>query len=325
MPKLDDSSLTGCEFMKRRNLYFALFMALGSAAFLAPLRALSKLSYYNASYSYVILIPLISGFLVYLERRKIFARVEYCLGYGMLGVIAGFGGFYASHGRLFLSSSRPQLSLMALSLVFVWMGGFVCCYGTRALKAAAFPSLFLLLMVPLPDSLMDRIIGALQAGSTQTAYALFRLAGVPVLKQGFVLSLPGLSIQVARECSGIRSSAALLITSLLAGHFFLRSRWRKLSFCLMVIPVTILKNAIRIVTISLLSVYVNPGFMTGNLHRRGGIPFSMIAIAILVPALWSLQRSEARAQTRPPEDRSFPSPPPSPEPSPAWGGPRSGG
>ncbi|MGH9352753.1 MAG: exosortase/archaeosortase family protein [Terriglobia bacterium] len=284
--------------MKRRDLYFALFMLLTCAAFSAPLRALLKLSYDNDSYSHVVLIPLISGLLIYFERRSIFARVEYGLGTGTIAIIAGIGGFYAGREHLFSLGKTNHLTLMALSLVFVWIGGFVCCYGMRALKAAAFPALFLFLMIPLPDFLLNKIIFALQKGSTEATYAIFRLVGVPVLKQGFVFSLPGVNIQVARECSGIRSSLALLITGLLAAHYFLRSGWRKLALILMVIPIAVIKNAIRIATISLLSVYVDRGFLTGNLHHHGGILFAMIAIAMLVPALWWLQKSENHPRER---------------------------
>ncbi|MGH9400511.1 MAG: exosortase/archaeosortase family protein [Terriglobia bacterium] len=284
--------------MKRRDVSFALFMLLTGVAFSAPLRALVKLSYDNDAYSYVIFIPFITGFLVYVERKRIFARVESDVETGMIAILAGIGGFCACWYHLFSLDKTNRLSLMALSLVLVWIGGFVCCYGICAFKAAVFPALFLLLMVPIPGFVLDKIVFALQKGSTETTYALFRLVGAPVLKQGFVFSLPGVNIEVAKECSGIRSSLALLIISLLAGHFFLRSGWRKLSFTLMIIPVTILKNAIRIATISLLSVYVDRGFLTGNLHHHGGVLFSLIAVAILVPILWWLQKSEIASRTR---------------------------
>ncbi len=284
--------------MKRRDLYFGLFVVLTSAVFSAPLRALLKLSIDNDAYSQVSFVPLVSAFLVYLERRKIFAQAEYCLRAGSIPVAVGMGGFCAGRASLLPPETTDHLAFMMLSLLLVWIGGFVCCYGLRAFRAAAFPALFLLLMIPIPDFLLNRIVYALQKGSAVVTYALFRMVGVPVLKQGFVFSLPGVNIQVARECSGIRSSLALLIASLLAGHFFLRSRWRKVSFSLIVIPITVIKNAIRIATISLLSVYVDRGFLTGRLHHDGGIPFSMIAVAILVPLLWLLQKSERGSWSR---------------------------
>ncbi len=93
-------------------------------------------------------------------------------------------------------------------------------------------------------------------------YALFKLFGVPVLWQHFKFVLPGVEIEIAKECSGIRSSLALFITSILAGYVFLQSNWRRVLFSLFTVPVVIFKNAVRIVTISCLGVYVDPVFFT---------------------------------------------------------------
>ncbi len=280
--------------MRRRNLYFGCFMLLTVAVFQSPLRGLARLAYERDAYSHILLIPLISAFLILLDRRKIFAWVEYRLEAGTIAIMAGLAVFYAARARSASLGRTDELTLAALSLVVVWLGGFVGCYGLGALKAAAFPTLFLSLMIPTPDFLLNRVIYALQAGSAEVTCAVLRLAGAPVVKQGFLFSLPGFKIAVAHECSGIRSSLALLITSLLAGHFFLRSKWKRLSFSLMVIPVTIIKNGMRIAMISLLSVYVDRGFLTGKLHHYSGIPFSVVAVVMLLPLLWWLQQSENR-------------------------------
>ena len=107
-----------------------------------------------------------------------------------------------------------------------------------------------------------------------------------------MFSLPGITIEVAKECSGIRSSLVLLITSLLAGHLYLRSAWTKTLLSVAVLPLAIVKNGIRIVTLTLLSIYIDPSFLTGQLHRGGGIVFFLLALVILAPVLWWLQRSE---------------------------------
>jgi exosortase len=151
-------------------------------------------------------------------------------------------------------------------------------------------------MVPLPPTLLDRSIYLLQQGSTEIAYLLFKALGVPVLREGFLLTVPGVTIEVARECSGIRSSVALFITCLLAAHLFLRTKWRMLVFVLLAFPLAIIKNGIRITTLTLLSVYVDPGFLTGRLHHEGGFVFFLLALAILFPVLVLLQKSEAHTR-----------------------------
>jgi exosortase/archaeosortase family protein len=80
--------------------------------------------------------------------------------------------------------------------------------------------------------------------------------------------------------------------SLLAGHLFLRSAWTKAGLIMATLPLLIVKNGIRIVTLSLLSIYADPGFLTGSLHSRGGILFFLLALLLLVPLLRVLQRSE---------------------------------
>jgi exosortase len=132
----------------------------------------------------------------------------------------------------------------------------------------------------------------LQKGSAEMSYGLFKLAGVPVFRDGFTFSLPGVTIEVAQECSGIRSSVSLLITSILAGYLMLRSGWSKFALGLLTIPIVILKNAVRIVAISWLGVYVDRSFFYGNLHRYGGLPFSILALGAFYLVIHVFQKSE---------------------------------
>ena len=101
-------------------------------------------------------------------------------------------------------------------------------------------------------------------------------------------------IEVAEECSGIRSSIALLVTGLLACHLFLRSGWGKIALILSIVPLALLKNGVRIVTITLLGIYVDPGFMTGYLHQSGGIVFFLFSLAPMAIVLGVIQRFETR-------------------------------
>lgn len=109
-----------------------------------------------------------------------------------------------------------------------------------------------------------------------------------------MFSLPGFAIEVADACSGIRSTIALVLTGLLAGHVFLRDSWAKVLIVAVVLPITILKNGVRIVTLTLLAMHVDPGFLTGQLHHEGGIVFFLLGLVILAPVLALLRKSEAR-------------------------------
>jgi len=275
-----------------RSVAFALLVGVTLAVFWQPLSTLIRFSFEQEHYSHIILVPLISACIFLLERRSIFSHVETrrWAGSGLLvlGVLVyWFGQRYAA-----VSTENDHLAIAIFAVVVIWLGAFVLFYGLRALRAGLFSALFPFLMVPIPDVALNQAILWLQAGSADVSYAVFELLGVPVLRSGFTFSLPGLTIEVARECSGIRSSLALLIMSLLASHLFLRSAWTKAALVLATIPLLIVKNGVRIVTLSLLSIYVDPGFLTGNLHHSGGIVFFLLALLILAPVLHLLQRSE---------------------------------
>jgi exosortase/archaeosortase family protein len=89
-----------------------------------------------------------------------------------------------------------------------------------------------------------------------------------------------------------------LITSLLAGHLFLGSLWRKGLLALLTIPIAIFKNAVRIVTISWLSVYIDRDYLYGRLHHSGGILFALVGFGIMLIVLFVLQKSETRTHRK---------------------------
>jgi len=155
-----------------------------------------------------------------------------------------------------------------------------------------FPLLFLAFTIPIPAAPLGLAVRFLKQGSSDMVDALFSLTGTTYHREGFVFTLPTVSIEVADECSGIRSSIALLLTTLLAGHTFLSTGWKKAVLVAAIVPLTILKNGIRIVGLTLLAVHVNPSFLTGQLHHEGGIVFFVMALLMLEPLFYLLRKSE---------------------------------
>jgi exosortase len=144
---------------------------------------------------------------------------------------------------------------------------------------------------------VEKIILLLQMGSAEVAYGFFKLTGVRVLREGFTFNLSGINIEVAKQCSGIRSTIALFLTSIIAGQLFLQTGWRKIVLAMAIFPITIFKNGLRIVTLSLLGVYIDQRILFSELHKSGGIPFFVVALALLVAFLWVLRKSENRIKS----------------------------
>jgi len=109
-------------------------------------------------------------------------------------------------------------------------------------------------------------------------------------------SLPGLDMEVATQCSGIHSSLALFVLSLLLGHFYLKSGWKKTVLSLSVFPIISLTNGFRIFTVSWLSAYVDMSFMKGDLHRKGGVLFFLLGLMLLACLVQLLRIGERGKQ-----------------------------
>ena len=278
---------------------FSSWILLSSLLFGSPFIALVRLSFGHDDASYLILIPFISAWILYVERDKIFLHLssDKTLGSTLL-ILAGCVALTAGLARD-SSSLGLQLSGWILSLVLVWAAGFALLFGKTSLKAGRFPLLFLSLMVPLPNFLLDHLIRLLQEGSAWITEAFFDLVGVPALRDGLVFHLARVNIEVTKECSGIRSSMALLILALLVSHFRLKSFWNKILFVACGLIMMFIKNGIRIATLTLLAMYVDPSFLFGRLHHQGGIVFFVVALLLLLPLLYFLQRMESKRSVAP--------------------------
>ena len=118
------------------------------------------------------------------------------------------------------------------------------------------------------------------------------------MRHGTIFELPGIVLQVAQECSGIRSSWVLFITSLLASHLFLESPWRRFVLVAFVIPLGILRNGFRVFVIGMLCVHVGPHMIDSVIHHQGGPLFFALSLVPLFLLLWWLRRGEQRAGCR---------------------------
>ncbi|MBN1106602.1 MAG: exosortase [Deltaproteobacteria bacterium] len=281
------------ENIKSRHGLFLLLGVVALALFLNPLMEVAALTRKSELYSHIPLIPIVSLYFLFMIRKRVFADAVWSPVPG--GVLIGAGllcfGVGAALGSAM--SRNDYLSLMMFGLVCWVVGAFTCAYGVQAFKRALFPLLFLVFLVPVPEVIIDPYITLLQRLSADSSHLVFILTGVPFFREGQVFALPGMTVEVAKECSGIRSSLALIITCVVAGKLFLDNKWLRGVLVLAVIPVTIFKNSLRIVTLSILGAYVDPAFITGHwLHRSGGMPFFVVGLLLMAPVLWGLRRVE---------------------------------
>jgi exosortase len=289
---------------RNRVLPFSLLCALSILFWWSALVTTFALALRNDAYTHILLILPLSAALVYTDTKYLHAKYlnsavqvsdpqpSYRAG-GVLLALALLIGCFAKWGMADEADDN-RLSLSMFALVTWWIASIVFCFGARAFRSFLFPSCLLFLMVPIPEFSLTWIVEFLQQQSATAARIMFRAIGVPVTQDGIMLSIPDLDIEVARECSSIRSSLMLVVTTMVLAHLFLRSWWRKALLVVAAIPLSVAKNGLRIVTISELGTRVDHRFLTGKLHHHGGIIFFGIAVLAVVALLGVLRRTEFR-------------------------------
>jgi exosortase C (VPDSG-CTERM-specific) len=249
-------------------------------------------------HSHIVLVPFITAYLLYINRSRLpDAYATSIAGTVTVGAIgsAALGAAIGWRGGL---SFNDGLALMALAFIsFAVAGGFLF-FGSKCMAAAAFPIAFLIFMVPLPDAAVDWLEKASMLASAEVAARFFNLSGTAIYRQGTVFELPGVVIQVAKECSGIRSSWVLFISSLLASHLFLQAWWRRMAIAAFVIPLGVLRNGFRILVIGLLCVHIGPQMIDSPIHHKGGPLFFAVSLVPLFLLVWWLRRQEQRLNMR---------------------------
>jgi exosortase C (VPDSG-CTERM-specific) len=266
-----------------------------AVVFIWPLSRLVHFAFTNGAYSHIMLVPFVSAYLAW-NRRGLPLPAA---GHRALPA-AFFGGFavilllaYGWAALLRVPLNAPD-SLALTTGAYLLMAAALCawCLGAATLRRFAFAIGFLVFMVPMPTWLTRTVETVLQYGSAEAAQAFFRLAGTPVFRDDLVFQLPGISLAIAPECSGIRSTLVLFMISLIAGHLFLRSPWKRGILVIAVLPFAFLRNGFRVFTIGELCVHVSPKMIDSPIHRFGGPLFFMLILIPFCVLLFLLVKSE---------------------------------
>ena len=279
----------------RRVRGFAIFLIVLLACYMPFLSHWVQFGLDSDIFSYILLIPVISAYLIWLKRHQIPIKVVHRPG---LGLAACGGGvlLLAGHSLLWMRGWAPEMqdhvALIATGFVLLLVGGTLLCFGSDITRFLTFPLAFLGFMIPFPIFLTGWIETFYQYTSADLSHALLRMTQTPVFREGLHFQLPGILLEVARECSGIRSSLVLFIASLLAGHLLLESTWRRWVLTLFVIPLGIFRNAFRILMIALLCVHVGPHMIDSPIHHRGGPIFFVLSLIPLFFLLVILKRTD---------------------------------
>ena len=274
----------------RRIILFLLSAAAAIAIAYEPLDDLVRNGQPSDYYSHIPLVLIVSAYVLFRRRKQLIRGEPGSLLLG-LGIMA-LGLASLVFDRIQRPGLIGQAELCASGAIFILSGSFIAIFGKHSFRRALFPFAFLIFIIPLPLAWMEHVIAALVTGSMGVTHLLFRAFGVPFVQDGAIFYLPGFGIEVAQECQWHPFQFGT------GDHE--RPRWTNLpkktmeegSLVMAVFPVTIFKNGVRIVTLYLLSYFVDMRIIQGGyLHKSGGYIFFGLGLVILGYFLWILRES----------------------------------
>jgi len=225
-------------------------------------------------FSHGFLIPIFAAYLVWTKRQTLLnTRVDPAWS-GVAVVVLGLL-------VLLLGEYGAELFLSRVSLIFVFAGLVLCFGGWNLLKELSFPLLILFLAIPIPSIIFNEITIPLQILASKVASNLLPLFGVPVLREGNVIVLPAMRLEVAEACSGIRSLLSLFTLAIFYGYFLENSFLRRTLLALASIPIAIAANAVRIFGTGLCVQYWDPDKALGFFHEFSGWVIFTVSLGCL--------------------------------------------
>ena len=174
-----------------------------------------------------------------------------------------------------------ELFFSRVSLLILLAGLIILFQGWTFFRAVLFPWAFLILMIPIPALIINQVTFPLQLLASKLATGLLELVGVPVLRQGNVIVLASMPLDIAEACSGIRSLLTLVTLAIIYGYLMETRRWVRVVLALSAVPIAVAANSFRIFGTGLLVQYWDPDKAEGFYHALGGWLIFVVALLLL--------------------------------------------
>lgn len=248
--------------------------------------------WHDPNYSHGFFVPVFSLFVVWSERDRM-RRLPLEPSWSGLLVLA-FALAVLTAGIL-----GAELFLSRFSFLLAIAGLVVLIYGWNHFRAVFFAWLFLLFMIPIPAIVFNQITFPLQLLASRAAADTLPLLGVPVLREGNIIQLPAMALEVAEACSGIRSLMSLATLAIIYGYLLETRTSIRVTLALASIPIAVIANSLRIIGTGLLVQYWDPDKAQGFFHAFSGWLIFVVSLVLLFLLHRGLQLLWAKGGSRP--------------------------
>ncbi|MFZ0801898.1 MAG: exosortase [Terriglobales bacterium] len=230
--------------------------------------------WHDPNFSHGFLVPVFSLFVLWKDRARIAKFPSAPSSWGLL--VVSFALCLLVAGVL-----GAELFLSRISLLVLLAGLIVFFRGWPLFRALLFPWAFLFLMIPIPAIIFNQITFPLQLLASKLAASALPLLGVPVLREGNIIHLPAMPLEVAEACSGIRSLLSLTTLSVVYGYLLEPRILIRILLALASVPIAVVANSLRIVGTGLLVQYWGQDAAEGFFHTFSGWLVFVVSIILL--------------------------------------------
>ena len=231
----------------------------------------------DPNYSHGFLVPLISGYFLWMKRERLLEMTPRRSLFGLLVALGGLAMFL-------VGSVAGESFTIRMSMLVVLSGALLFACGWSIFRELAFPLGFLVFMVPLPYILYDSVAFPLRMMITNYSVEIIKFLGIAVMREGNIIHLTNTSLEVADACSGIRSIISLLALATAMAYMFFKPMWKRIVLVALAIPMAIFANGVRVVGTGVLASRFGPEVAQGFFHEFAGLAVFFLAMAMLVGA-----------------------------------------
>jgi exosortase len=252
----------------------AILLGLVVLVYFQVLRALVLNWWTDPDYSHGFFVVLFSGYVLWRQRER-WKAIE--IRPNNFGLLAMLGAVLL----LLVGSLGAELFTSRFSLLVLLAGIVLFLAGWGVLRAISFPLSFLIFTIPIPVIIYNQITFPLQLLASRLATSWLELVQVPVLRDGNILVMSNYSLEVVEACSGIRSLLTLVSLAIAYGYLVEPRRWVRYVLVILVVPIAIVTNAIRIMGAGILARHFGPAAAEGFLHEFSGWVIFLSALALI--------------------------------------------